>query len=75
MRPRLGNWSGCPGRSAKGCAGEAGEEKLLRKASGQAENAKRRESESDVEKNGMEEPLEEAAANARRNVSVRKETE
>ena len=31
---------------------------------GEAENAERRERESDVEKNGMEKPLEEAAQNA-----------
>ena len=34
-------------------------------ARGEVENAERRQREPDVEKNGMEEPLEEAAANAR----------
>jgi hypothetical protein len=50
---RSGSWSG------KGL-------RRLRMAGGEAENAERRERESDVEKNGMEEPLEEAAPNARR---------
>jgi hypothetical protein len=35
-------------------------------ASGEAENAERREREPDVEKNAIEEPKEEAAENARR---------
>ena len=39
---------------------------VLRMAGGKAENAKRRERESDVEKNRMEEPFEETAPNARR---------
>ena len=45
----------------EGGAGEAGEAKdrgVLRMAGGEDENAKRRERESDVEKNRMEEPLE-----------------
>ena len=53
----------------EGGAGEAGEGKdrgVLRMAGGEDENAKRREPESDVENNRMEEPLEEAAPNARR---------
>jgi len=52
-----------------GGAGEAGEGKdrgVLRTAGGEAENAKRREPESDVEKNRMEEPFEEAAPNTHR---------
>ena len=52
----------------EGGAGEAGEGKdrgLLRMARGEAENAERRECESDVETNRMEEPLEEAAPKAR----------
>ena len=38
---------------------------MVRIAGGVAENAERREREPDVEKNGMEEPLAEAAPNAR----------
>jgi hypothetical protein len=56
------------GRSAQGGAGEAGEGKdrgVLRTAGGEAEKAERRERASDVEKNGMEAPLAETAANAR----------
>ena len=53
-----------PRVALNGGAGEAGEGKdrgVLRTAGGEAENAKRREPESDVEKNRMEEPFEEAA--------------
>ena len=39
---------------------------VLRMAGGKPENAEHGERESDVEKNRMEEPLEEAAPNARR---------
>ena len=58
-----------PRAALDGGAREAGEGKdrgVLRMAGGEAENAERRERESDVEKNRMEEPLEEAAPNARR---------
>ena len=59
----------CHERALDGGAGEAGEGKdrgVLRVAGGEGENAERCERESDLEKNGMEEPLEEAAQNARR---------
>jgi hypothetical protein len=58
-----------PGAIRERLRGEAGEEKdsgVLWMASGEVENAERRQREPDVEKNGMEEPLEEAPANARR---------
>ena len=47
-------------------AGEGKDSGVLRMASGEVEHAEHRQREPDVEKNGMEEPLEEAAANARR---------
>jgi hypothetical protein len=56
------------GRSVQGGAGEAGEGKdrgVLRMAGGETENAECREREPVVEKNGLEAPLAEAAANAR----------
>ena len=52
-----------------GGAGEAGEGKdrgVLRMLAAKPENAERRERESDFKKNGVEEPLEEAAQNAGR---------
>ena len=45
-------------------SGEGKDRGVLRMAGGEAENAERRERESDVEKNRMEEPFEEAAPNA-----------
>ena len=62
--------------SARCGAGEAGQGKDRAScgAGREAENAKRRERESDVEKNGLEEPLQEAASNVT-NKSRRKEAE
>ena len=78
--PRIGNeGSGAiaRGRSAQASAGEAGERKdrgVLRMAGGAAGNAEHRERKPDVERNGMEEPLEEAAQSSP-NISRRKEAE
>ena len=47
-------------------AGEGKDRGVVRMAGGEAENAERRQRESDVEKNRLEEPLEEAAPNTRR---------
>ena len=44
-------------------------------AGGEAENAEHREPQSDVEKNGMEEPLQRGCPERLPNISVRKETE